>query len=277
MSCRDLFCVFESLDGSLTPAFAQALAIARAQKAYLTSVAIARTVSPPGSAFSSGVVAGALGSANERVRHAAAEAARAADDAARLAGVNHATDVHEGTMAQSSLWIARRARAADLTVVDRPSSMLEARQAFFEDALFASGRPVLVASPGHVSERVGRIALAWDGSQVAARALGDALATFPDVRHADIIVVSGEKDLSHAVPGVEIARHLARRDIAANVIDVAAASRNAARTLDDAARAAGADVLVMGGFGHSRLREFVLGGVTRELTQTAGLPLLLSH
>ncbi len=277
MSCRDLLCVFESPEGELTPAFAQALAMARAQKAFLTSVAIARTVATPGSTFSSTVVTGAIRSGVERARHAAKTAAQTADDAARIAGVNHASDIHEGTMAQSSHWIARRARASDLTIVDRPTSMLEARQAFFEDALFASGRPVLIASPDHVSERMGHIAVAWDGSQVAARALGDALAAFPEVRHAEIIVVSGEKDLGDSVPGVEIARHLARCDIAANVIDVVAASRNVARTLDDAARAAGADLIVMGGFGHSRLREFVLGGVTRELTQSASLPLLLSH
>ena len=277
MPCRDLLCVIESADGDLTPAFRQALAVARHEHAYLTVVSLARHAVAPGSTFGAANVGAALHELNERARRAASAAARTAEDAARMAGLRHEVVIREASLTEAASWIGRRARVADLTLLDRPGPVLEAREAFFEAALFETGRPVIVATPDHVSERVGHLALAWDGSRVAARALADALSMFPEVSQVDVIIVSGDKDLSRRTPGVQVAEHLARREIHANVIEVSKIGDNVARTIDHAARSAGADLIVAGGFGHSRLREFVLGGVTRELSQSACLPVLLAH
>ena len=277
MHSRDILCFFESREGELTPAVKQALALAIAHKAHLTSISVARLMVVPGVTIGGAIVASALSTVNNKVRESAAAASRLVHEAAKLAGINHDSDVLAASLPEASAWLARRARSADLTVVDRPADVIDAQQAYFEDALFSSGRPVLIASPDHTSEQVRKLAVAWDGSRVAARALGDALSVFPQVNEADVIVVMGEKELSNAVPGVEIARHLARCEIKAEVVNVQLGGRSVAEVLNATARDRRADVIVMGGFGHSRLREFILGGVTRELSTSASRPLMLSH
>jgi nucleotide-binding universal stress UspA family protein len=144
--------------------------------------------------------------------------------------------------------------------------------------LFGTGRPVLVATPDRApAEKVKHIALAWDGSTPAARALSFALALFPDIKHVDVVSVGGEKDLSEAVAGAEIAAHVERHGAVAKVFDLMAEKGGVAPVIDGFAGEAKADLIVMGGFGHSRFREFVLGGVTRALSKSAKTPLLLAH
>ena len=79
------------------------------------------------------------------------------------------------------------------------------------------------------------------------------------------------------VPGVDAAQHVARHGIDANVVDLPLSENSVAATIDSYARTSGADLTVMGGFGHSRLREFILGGVTRSLLREMTVPVLLSH
>ncbi len=277
MHGRDILCVFEASGGELSPAAKQALAMAIAHKAHLSAYSIARELFIPGFSLVRAMTQAAIDTANAQAHSVAKAGAELVHEAAKLAGVNHDALVHQGTLPQISAWLARRARTADLTVVDRPADLSDVRQAYFEDALFSAGRPVLIASPEHISERIERVAIAWDGSRVAARALGDALSVFPQLTYAEVIVIAGEKDLEKGVPGVEAAQHLSRCDVDAHVVNVSVAHGSVARTLNDTARARKLDAIVMGGFGHSRLREFMLGGVTRELSSTASLPLLLSH
>lgn len=280
MSARDIICFFEAGEDqgeALTPAAKQGLAFAIAHQSHLTSIAIARLLSVPGMSLAGSIAAGAVGEANGLVREAAKRAAQLTHEAAKLAGVKHESAVHEGTLAQVSAWVARRARCVNFSIVDRPDEVIGAQQAYFEDALFQSGRPVMIASPSHISEQFRRIAIAWDGSRVAARAMGDALAVLPQVEEVDLVVVAGEKDLASTVPGADAARHLSRCGIKANLVNVTLDSRSVAEVINETARDHKADAIVMGGFGHSRLREFILGGVTRELSAMAVRPLLLSH
>ncbi len=79
------------------------------------------------------------------------------------------------------------------------------------------------------------------------------------------------------VPGTDAAKHVARHGIEADVVDLPLSESSVAATINAYALTSGADLTVMGGFGHSRLREFVLGGVTRELSANTSGPLLLSH
>jgi len=270
----DNLCVFESLDGKITPAVQQAIALAQSSGSHLTLISAVRLAHAPSSMVASSLVAGALKVANDQAREVAQAAANVAQDAARIAGANCTIALHEDTLTGIAEWLGRRARIADMTIVDRPVNVVDAPQAFFEDALFASGRPVLVASPDTCSKTIKRMAVAWNGSRVSARALGDALALFPSVSQVDVIVVTGEKEAG--VPGAEVTHHLARRGVNANLVNVPRGD-SIAQTINDTALRHEADMIVMGGFGHSRLREFVLGGVTRELTGTAKLPLFLSH
>ncbi|HEY8580081.1 MAG TPA: hypothetical protein VIL72_09365, partial [Beijerinckiaceae bacterium] len=201
--------------------------------------------------------------------------ARLAEEAARAVSVRHF--VEAAPQDEAAALLPRRGRCADLVIVDRPDDATSARDPLFEAAVVETGRPVLVATPERVVSRVGHLSVAWDGSRLSARALGDALAVFPEIAHVDVLVVVGDKDAPPATPAVDAAEHLARRGVAANVIEVPRFAGAVSVALDAAARAAAADVLALGGFGHSRLRELVLGGVTRDIARTGSLPLLFAH
>jgi hypothetical protein len=96
-------------------------------------------------------------------------------------------------------------------VIERPGNVLEHGQSLFEEMLVGTGRPVLIAAPDREPvQKIRSIALAWDGSANAARAIGFTLGLFPDLKQAEVLVVTGEKDLSDAVPGAEIVHHIDR-------------------------------------------------------------------
>ena len=97
-----------------------------------------------------------------------------------------------------------------------------------------------------------------------------------DVMRGEVVVVFGEKDLSETVPGSEVAPHLARHGISVTVTDLSLDRGDVAETLRRRAVLFGADMMVMGAYVHSRLREFVLGGTTQSLLKSSPVPLLLS-
>lgn len=172
---------------------------------------------------------------------------------------------------------AQLARVHDVTVLDAAEPGSQGRAAI-EDALFDSGRPVLIIPPHGGKSAPRRIAIAWDGSARAARAVSDALMF---LRAADLVVavtISGEKDLSSMAPGADLDIYLARHGVkdpklatlTAKYADVAARLRLFVAEED-------IDMIVMGAFVHSRLREAVLGGVTRSMLDDCPVPLFLAH
>jgi nucleotide-binding universal stress UspA family protein len=172
---------------------------------------------------------------------------------------------------------AQLARVHDVTVLDTAESGSPGRAAI-RDALFDSGRLVLVIPPQGGRPVPRRIAIAWDGSARAARAVSDALMFLRTAELVVAVTVSGEKDLSHMAPGAGLAAYLARHDVgdcklatlSAKQADVAARLRLFVAEED-------IEMIVMGAFVHSRLREAMLGGVTRSMLDDAPLPLFLAH
>lgn len=183
--------------------------------------------------------------------------------------------VHCGGMV--SHWqLAVKARTRDMCVV--PFHGHAESAAVAEGLVFETGRPVLLlpdaAAAGSTFER---IAVAWDGSRVAARALADAMPLARLARSVSIVRIMGEKDLSRAAEPADAVRHLKRHAIDAEAVDVELEDRDAAATLQSYCERDGRDLLVMGAFGHSRARQFVLGGVTRSILDAPRLPVLMSH
>jgi nucleotide-binding universal stress UspA family protein len=172
----------------------------------------------------------------------------------------------------------RAARASDLIVVDQPVALLDTKGLVLEEALFRSGRPVLVATAKRaLPATVKRAMVAWDGSGHAARAVSEAVALFPSLAEIEIVTVTGEKDLSRALPGGDLAHHLARKGIETTLTELTLGHESIGALLDRHADQTGADLLIMGGFGHSRFREFLFGGVTVDLTENATVPLLMAY
>jgi nucleotide-binding universal stress UspA family protein len=123
-----------------------------------------------------------------------------------------------------------------------------------------------------------RILVAWNGKREAARALADAAPFLEGAEAVHIVTIDAHPAFEGAAePGVEIAEYLARHDLKVELRQVDGMGRPAEAALIDEARTLGADLVIMGGFGHSRLRQFVFGGVTRALSRSAPLPLFMSH
>jgi nucleotide-binding universal stress UspA family protein len=178
--------------------------------------------------------------------------------------------------------LARAARHVDLCVLGQPDAQdadLDTT-ALAEAAFMASGRPaVIVPHTGTPSTAVRRVLIAWNGSREATRAVHDALPLLAAAAHSTLLVVdpAHQVELNDGTPGAEIAAHLARHGVKVEVKSTPGGGLPIGDVLLSQAAEEGADLLVMGGYGHSRLRETVLGGATRQLLAQMTLPVLLSH
>ena len=172
--------------------------------------------------------------------------------------------------------LARRARTHDLAIV--PVYGQREAASVIEGMVFESGRPVVILPQYDTAgEACEHVAVAWDGSRVAARALADAMPFCRQAKTVSIVQVTGEKDLSDGMPVEALIRHLALHGITAQQRDVVMQAGGVGVTLLAHCRDIGSDLLAMGAFGHSRARQFVLGGATRSIIDAPQLPILLSH
>ena len=178
---------------------------------------------------------------------------------------------------------AHCAHYADLTIVAGSvgdSTEGADTHAYIGSLLVESGRPVLVVPPRcKLPMPPRRIVAAWKPSREATRAFHDAL---PLLRTADVVDIvifnptSGERDDGEQ-PGADIATHLARHGVKVNVVVLQAGTFSVGFALNQHAESISAHLLVAGGYGHSRLREWALGGTTRDLLLAATVPVLFSH
>ena len=169
--------------------------------------------------------------------------------------------------------VVRAGRLADLIVLPRPATGGGVgSSSAFGAALFETGRPVLVTGTQALPLRMDRIVVAWDGSAQAARALGAALPFLARAEQVTVVTCREHGDDDEELE--EVTAYLAWHGIAAGHRAVMQYPSVAEALV---AAAIGTDLLVMGGYSHSRLREMILGGVTRHMLEKAALPLLLAH
>jgi nucleotide-binding universal stress UspA family protein len=169
------------------------------------------------------------------------------------------------------------ARYYDLAVLPWSRDTASA-QHLIEAVVFGSGRPtILVPASVGPAPRLDHIAIAWDGSRVAARALGDVLPLLEEGGRVSVLTVRDEKPLAGAALASLLASSLGKRGVKADPIEITLGEKTIAQALQETALTEGARLLAMGGFGHSRLRDFVLGGATTGVFADPRLPVLLSH
>jgi nucleotide-binding universal stress UspA family protein len=176
------------------------------------------------------------------------------------------------------LELAHQSRYADLTVVSNldPEEAPVSIATLPADLVLASGLPVLgvpTVAPGTTVGK--RILVAWTASPESARAVHDAMPLLKAADSVDILVVG--KNEPDRLLGADIATHLARHGVKAEVEQVEAVNTPVEDIILSSVKAHGADLIVAGAWGHSRLREWVLGGVTKYLLGNAAVPLFLSH
>ena len=117
----------------------------------------------------------------------------------------------------------------------------------------------------------------WDGGRAATRAIADAMPLLERARRVEVVIVANERGKQDEIEGVDMGAHLARHGLNVEIKRTAIGDIDVADVILSHAADAGTNFIVMGGYGHSRLREFVLGGVTRSILRSMTVPVLMSH
>jgi nucleotide-binding universal stress UspA family protein len=170
-------------------------------------------------------------------------------------------------------------RLRDLTIVPMPErDYLD--QWYAESVIFGSGRPTVIVP--HERKRSGSFALdtvivAWDFSRAATRAMADAMPILEKAKRVCVLTVTKEKAIDTRRSGAELAKHLARHGADVVLDEVDAKGRSIGDVFEAHVTYRNADLLVMGAYGHSRLREFVLGGATKSMLTRPPSPIFMSH
>jgi nucleotide-binding universal stress UspA family protein len=167
-------------------------------------------------------------------------------------------------------------RLNDISVVDAPYNYYALGRSIVEELLFHTGRPVIVVPQGAATFRASRILVAWDGGERAARALHNAMPLLRAADRVEIVAVQNDKDPSVLPRGSELAPFLARHGVTVDVVALDMTD-GAGKAILSRARTTAADLIVMGAFAHSRLRQFVMGGVTESMLTEAEVPVFMSH
>jgi nucleotide-binding universal stress UspA family protein len=223
-------------------------------------------------------VSALAGAEMKKSRENAASLLAAFTEEAERRGVPH-EEVHEKCLVGAVPDVmADYARLRDLTIIPVPVEDYVDRW-YAETVVFQSGRPVLII-PEHLPRaeaRLDAVAIAWDFSRTAARAVADALPLLERAKLVRIVCVLNEKSFGSSRGSSELAAHLAHHGINVVVDEIDAGDRSIGDVLAKFTAAHQIDLLVMGAYGHSRFREFILGGATKSVLARPPVPTFLSH
>ena len=280
MSWKDVLAIVADAELD-APAIALANAVADSFDAHLAATFLTPLPDEP-LAYEPTVVAGVWAELLGRARQEAEAERNKVGDALKALARPSTLESAEALSRDLGRVAAVHARYADIAVLTRPPEGAggDLREEIIEGVLFHSGRPALVAPPSWSGGVVGkRIVLAWDASREATRALSEADDMLEKAEQVTVLTVDAKpKMFGHGdQPGMNIAAHLARRGSKAEVRNVDSMGRTPAQAILDEAVSLNADLIVMGAYAHSRLREMVFGGATRDLLRSATIPLLLAH
>ena len=264
--------------GARDPAGEVAISIADTYAAHVTGLAFSYEPIIPGA-----VMGGIPPEFIESQRVESDTKARAAvarfEAAAKRAGVSAETLVQSASVSGAADRLAHIARRFDLVVVgqaDRDDGLPD--EVLDEAALFESGRPVIfVPFIQKAGLKLDRVMVCWDGSRAATRAVADSLPLLKKAGLVEIVIVASKPGKGDEIAGADLGQHLARHGLKVDVKRITSTEIDVPSTILSYAADSSADMIVMGGYGHSRLREFILGGVTRSILETMTVPVLMSH
>jgi nucleotide-binding universal stress UspA family protein len=264
--------------GEHDPAGDFAISVASAFEAHLLGVAFVYDPVIPGS-----VMGGIPPEFIESQRRESEQKAKAATDrfeqAAKRAGISYETLNVNASIAGAADRLGRLVRRFDIAIVGQPERKNgTSAEVVDEGVLFDSGRPVIFV-PYIQKEglKLDRVLVCWDGSRAAARAVADAMPILHKAKQVEVVIVASKAGKSDEVPGADLGQHLARHGLKVDVKRITSPDIDVTSTILSYSADASADMIVMGGYGHSRLREFILGGVTRGILETMTVPVLMSH
>jgi len=254
-----------------------AISLAAALNAYLTGIIFLYGPTMPVSR--AGYVPPEL-EVLERHNEAAVKAAQESFTAASTrAGVKAESLTVSASLVSAGDQFGQIARRFDLAVVGQAepeTKMVE--ENIIEAALFDSGGPVIIVPYiQRAPLKLDHIMVCWDGSRAAARAIGDAIPFLHRAGRIEVVNVTNERGKQDQIERADLGAHLAHHGLNVVIKRMPLGDLDVAAVLLSHAADEDVDFIVMGGYGHSRLREFVLGGVTRSVLRTMTAPVLMSH
>ena len=264
------------LDGDINraePSLKYAQGLAALENAHLRVIVGVPKITAPSGMFIP-MVRNLLIEANAERRQSAETFAKNIQSEAMGAAVTH--DIIYDSYLSVRNHVVSAARTTDIVILPQPESGLSNELDVFQAILFTSGRPVLmVPQTWNRSATANKIVIAWDGGSCAARAVGDAMSFLENADEVVIACVAPDK--SKEIAGADLAAHLARHCKSLRLDELPPVNEDIAQALHEHANNLRADMRVMGAYGHSRLREFILGGVTRDVLEFSDIPVLFSH
>jgi nucleotide-binding universal stress UspA family protein len=255
-----------------------AISMAETFDAHLLGVAFSYDPMVPYSA-TGGVPAEFIEAQRAQSDQAARKAVARFSEAAKRAGISSETLTLNVSVSGASDRLGRIGRRFDVIVLGQPTQdnpMPD--EVIDEGVLFESGRPVIfVPFIQKAALKLDRVMVCWDGSRAAARAVADSLPLLSKAKQVDVVIVGNKPPKSDEMSGADLGQHLARHGLKVDVKRITASDIDVASVALSYAADTSADMIVMGGYGHSRLREFVLGGATRGILESMTVPVLMSH
>jgi nucleotide-binding universal stress UspA family protein len=258
------------------PAAEYAISIAKTFSAHLAGIAFAYEPVLP-AIMGTDIPASVIEEQRDDNEQAAKAAVANFEAAAIPAGISHQPRMVTASLAGAADTFGKIARQFDLAVVGQSErDRMAPEELIVEGALFGSGRPVIVVPHTQSSGlKLDKIIICWNGGRTAARAMAEAMPFLHQAKSVEVITVGTDAGKNDESAGV--GQHLARHGLKAEVKNIVPGDLKVSAAILAHAKASGADLLVMGGYGHSRLREFILGGTTRGVLKSTTVPTLMSH
>ena len=253
-----------------------AVSVAAALGAHIAALSCEMHVQVPGHFISGSVVGlpGVIAGEAGKSRKNAQDLLAAFEAAAAKSGVSRESILQKCKSFEVPDLLVEYARLRDLTIMPASNDRWYA-----EAVIFGSGKPTLILpeSPRPRPFELGAVAVAWDFSRAAARAVADAIPLLEKAKKVGVVTVLNEKHMDNKHSAEELSKNLSRHGIDVVLDRVDAKGRRIGDVLEAYVASHASDMLVMGAYGHSRLREFVLGGATKSLLLKPPLPILFSH
>ncbi|SED17990.1 universal stress protein [Bradyrhizobium erythrophlei] len=216
----------------------------------------------------------------EESKKAAEAAIERFDEAARRSSLSAEHRLVRTIGLEAPTLFAALARRFDLSIFLQSNPDGVANDDIIESSLFESGRPVVVVPYIHRHGlKLDRVVCCWDGGRAAARAINDALPLLAKADKVDLLIVENDKTKNETteIRGVEMASHLARHDVKVEIEIIPAPDIDVADAILSHVADESGTLIAMGGYGHAKLREIILGGVTRAMLKSMTVPIFMSH
>jgi nucleotide-binding universal stress UspA family protein len=281
MAFKDLLLALTTYpEPTAVSALDDAVAVSAALGARISAIACEVTFHMPGSPLGKtflDIPAMAAG-ASKKSSDNAEKLLAAFEDSAQRSGVFQERIVQQCLMSEVPGVLVDYARLRDLTIVPVPERD-HIGSWYAEAIIFGSGLPTMILPearrrPGFA---LNSVIVAWDFGRPAARAVADSLPLLEKAKRVFVLTVTNEKAIDTKRSGAELAKHLARHGVNVTLDVVNAAGRGIGEAIESHVASRNGDLLVMGAYGHSRLREFILGGATKSMLARPPVPIFFSH